>query len=61
MLTFVSMDINTTQTLCTNIEIIEDLIPNEPPEEFSVTITSASPGGTFMSQNTSCITITEGK
>ena len=56
-LTFEPLDENITQTFCTNIQILEDLSFDEPDEEFSVTIIDATPGGTFNTQNTSCITI----
>ena len=52
MLTFAPSD----ETDCTNITIINDIIGNEPAEEFSVTLTSSSPVGTF-GENTTCVTI----
>ena len=57
MLTFspVPVDDNL-QTLCTTIPIINDTIANEPDEQFSVTLISASPVGTF-GEDTTCVTI----
>ena len=44
------------QTLCDVVNIIDDEIGNEPNEEFSVTLISASPDGDFGAKE-SCITI----
>ena len=52
MLTFAPSD----ATICINITIINDTIANEPDEQFSVTLTSASPVGTF-GEDTTCVTI----
>ena len=41
---------------CINIQIVDDDITNEPDEEFSVTLTSATPFGDF-STTTAVITI----
>ena len=37
----------TVQTHCGVVRIIDDVIGNEPDEEFSVTLISASPEGSF--------------
>ena len=44
------------QVVCDAVRIIDDAIGNEPEEEFSVTLISASPEGSF-GDNESCITI----
>lgn len=44
------------QIKCINIQIVDDDITNEPDEEFSVTLTSATPFGDF-SNTTAVITI----
>ena len=54
VLTFTPTEI--LQIICTTIPIINDMISNEPDEQFSVTLTSASPVGTFGEQ-TACVTI----
>ena len=57
MLTFSPVPIDDNlQMLCTTIPIINDTIANEPDEQFSVTLTSASPVGTF-GEDTTCVTI----
>ena len=53
-LTFVPSD----QIKCTNIQILDDEITNEPDEQFSMTLTSATPFGDF-SNTTAVITITD--
>ena len=53
-LTFIPSD-ETSQVYRTNITIIDDLL-NEPPEQFTVTLTNAFPDGIFL-ENTSCISI----
>ena len=45
-----------TQRLCGSVPIIDDMVGNEPNEEFSVTLISASPDGRFGDKE-SCITI----
>ena len=52
MLTFVPSD----KILCATIPIINDRVPSEPDEQFSVTLTSASPVGIF-GESTTCVTI----
>ena len=55
MLTFQPSD-EASQIRCGTVSIIDDIIGNEPPEEFSVTLTSASPDGMF-GDDESCVTI----
>lgn len=43
-------------TLCSKIQIIDDMIVSEPNEQFSVKLISAFPVGT-IGEDTSCITI----
>ena len=52
ILTFVPSD----KILCATIPIINDTVPSEPDEQFSVTLTSASPVGIF-GESTTCVTI----
>ena len=51
-----SSDDGSPQTLCGIVPIINDMIGNEPDEEFSVRLISASPDGDF-GDSESCITI----
>lgn len=44
------------QKLCGSVTIIDDMFGNEKDEEFSVTLTSATPEGSFGEEQ-SCITI----
>ena len=55
MLTFTPSD-EIPQTICATISIINDTVSNEEDEQFSVTLTSATPVGTF-GENTTCVTI----
>ena len=57
-MTFRPSDDGSTQELCGYVPIIDDYIGNEPDEEFSVTLVSASPYGDF-GDSESCITITD--
>ena len=57
MVTFVPSDLGTTQRQCGNVRIIDDMIGNEPNEEFSVTLVSTDPSGARFGDKESCITI----
>ena len=56
MLTFMPSD-EGTQTMCFNVSIIDDLLGNEPDEEFSVTISDTVPAGSVGANAEACITI----
>ena len=59
MLTFMPSD-EGTQIMCFNASIIDDLLGNEPDEEFSVTISSIVPAGSVSGVDTeACITIVD--
>ena len=55
MFTFMPTD-QSSQRLCGDVTIINDMIGNEPDEEFSVRLISASPEGNIDGQE-SCVTI----
>ena len=55
-LTFMPNDTFTTQRMCRNITIIDDMIGNEPDEEFSVRLASSNPEANLDGQE-SCVTI----
>ena len=57
MVTFVPSDLGTTQRECGSVRIIDDMIGNEPNEEFSVTLVSTDPSGARFGDRESCITI----
>ena len=57
MVTFMPSDLGTTQRLCGNVPIIDDMVGNEPNEEFSVTLVSTNPPGAQFGDRESCITI----
>ena len=46
-----------TQTLCFNVSIIDDLLGNEPDEEFSVAISDTVPAGSVGDNAEACVTI----
>ena len=46
------------QELCANVSIINDMTALEPDEQFSVTLTTATPVGRFGNDET-CITIVD--
>ena len=59
MLTFMPSD-EGTQRMCFNVSIIDDLLGNEPDEEFSVIISSIIPAGRVagdINNTEACITI----
>ena len=55
-LTFMPDDMFTTQRICHNITVIDDMIGNEPNEEFSVRLNSSNPEANLDGQE-SCVTI----
>ena len=55
--TFTPSDEGTTRSLCGSVPIINDMIGNEPDEEFSVTLVSTMPPGGSFGDRESCITI----
>ena len=57
MVTFVPSDLGTTQRFCGSVPINDDMIGNEPNEEFSVTLVSTDPSGARFGDRESCITI----
>jgi hypothetical protein len=57
MVTFMPSDEGTTQELCGIVPINNDMIGNEPNEEFSVTLVSSDPPGAKFGDKESCITI----
>ena len=57
MLTFEPSDEGTTQRMCGDVPILDDMIGNEPDEEFSVTLVSTDPSGARFGDRESCITI----
>ena len=58
IVTFTPSDEGITQRLCGSVPIINnDMIGNEPDEEFSVTLVSTMPPGGSFGDTESCITI----
>lgn len=44
------------QTLCRTVAIIDDMVADEPDEQFSVRLTTATPIGN-LGQDETCVTI----
>ena len=56
MLTFGPGD-EGSQTRCADVSIVDDMIGNEPDEQFSVRFASAQPAGVLGSSSETCVTI----
>ena len=57
-LTFVSLD-EGTNTLCSNVPILNDRLGNEPDEAFSISVVNFSPAGQTGLNSESCVFITD--
>lgn len=57
MLTFSASDVGNSQILCADVPIIDDMLGNEPNEQFSVQFVSSEPFGIFDPTSEVCVTI----